>query len=141
MAIKSNPTDWATRMKSGVAASGTRYAQGIQNSADWAGATAGAADRYATGVQQAIANGKFQAGVQALGTASWRSITAAKGPAAWQNGVNTSQKLAAGGQKLFAMLNQAESAIASIPRGTYDQNKQRMNTWVDTLHAAKLAGQ
>lgn len=140
MAIRSNPTAFVTKWKSGVSASGTNYSTGIQNSADWASATAGAADRWAAGVQAAIANGRFTTGVQALGTAAWRSVTAAKGPANWQNGVQNSAKIQNGAQKLFNMLQTAESSISSVPRGTYEQNMVRQRTWADSMHASRLAG-
>jgi hypothetical protein len=126
---------WSSR----VQASGQFYQQGVQNSKDWAAAAVSAGPARDAGIQQAIADGRIDRGIQRTGTAGWRNKTLAKGPAAWSAAVAspaTQQAYMAGYQKLSTMLDAGESAIASIPRGGFAANIQRMTAFATAVHNA-----
>jgi len=128
--------------KAGTAGAGGKYTAGIQSVQDWAGPTLAAAGAWQQGLQAAFANGAWQTGVQRVGTGTWKNQTVAKA-GNWTTAVNSPQAQAnmlAGAQKLVGMLGTADSAISSLPRGTYDQNKARMLAFIDSMHAQKLAG-
>lgn len=142
MAIKSNPQKWVAAWRAGVGASGAKYTEGVQNSADWAGAATAPAAVAARGTNWNAANqsGKIDRGIANIGTAGWRATTVAKA-GNWATGVNTQQaqaNAAAGATKLFGFLAQAEQAISGLPRGDYGQNRNRLLAWVDAMHQAKV---
>lgn len=136
--VKVSQADFISRWKNGVGAGGSRYSSGIQNSGDWAGAYVAAEPVMMQNLQAALAAGKHTRAVQALGTQGWRNATMAKGPTAWINGVNNSQKIQAGVSKLYNMLDTSIASLNSVPRGTYEQNKLRATTFMDAMHNAKL---
>lgn len=143
MALKSNPADWVSRWRAGVAAAGPRYAQGVASSQDWAAAATAPAAVQARnqGLAQAMADGRIDRGIQALGTQNWRAVTQAKA-GNWQTGVNSpvaQQRAQSGAAKLFGFLNQAQQAIASMPRGGYAENRQRALAHMDAMHDAAQA--
>ena len=77
-------TKWATR----AGAAGADYSAGVQNTTkDWAQDTAAAATAWATGVQQAAGNGSFAKGVNAAGTAKWKTKALATGAQRYPQGV------------------------------------------------------
>lgn len=138
MAIKSNPTDWVQRWRNGVGAAGARFTSGVNNSSDWAAnaTTPQAASARATNWNAANSSGAIDRGIQRLGTQGWRSATVAKA-SNWQNGVNTQQAInnaTAGAQRLFTYLGNAQNAIASVPRGGFQENMQRMVAHATSLH-------
>lgn len=112
----------------------TAYEQGVSNySGDWAGATV-----RQQGVMQANWNAalpRWAAGVQAVGTAGWKSKTQAKS-------ANYSTGFTAGSADYTTAINKIMSALGTIvpslpPRGTYEQNKARSTALMDALHAQK----
>lgn len=88
MNIKSGDTiakKWAAR----AAAAAPDYTSGVQNTqTSWAEATSNAADTWATGVQQAVANQTFQKGVTNAGDAAWKQGAVNKGSQRYAQGVN-----------------------------------------------------
>lgn len=77
---KVSQSEFIKRYQGGISGGGAKFVSGVENSDDWAGnySSADAQERMATGLQQAIAEGKPAAGAQALGTTGWRSKTKAK---------------------------------------------------------------
>ena len=109
---------------------------GVQGyTGDWAGATT---RQQATMVQnwnQSVTSNRWANGVNAIGTSGWKSKTVAKSSAyslGFTNGA-AAQAVAAG--KIQAAL---QNIVPSLPaRGTYEQNKIRSTTLMDSLHALK----
>ena len=67
------------------------YAEGIQSPrTSWAAATAAAAERYNSGLQESIKAGRFEKGVKAAGDAAWQQKALAKGPGRFAEGVSMS---------------------------------------------------
>lgn len=114
----------------------TNWQQGINNyQGDWAGTTVNAYTNWVSGLANAQAQGLWQRGIQAAGTAGWKS-------AAQQKSANYSTGFQAGAgeyqQAIQKVMNALNSIVPSLPpRGTYDQNKLRATTLMDNLHALK----
>jgi hypothetical protein len=82
---------------------------------------------------QAVSSGKWAHGVNAVGTAGWKSKTVSKAAnfgVGFQAG-EQAQSVAIG--KIMQALN---SIVPSLPpRGTFEQNKIRSTSLMDQLHA------
>src|SRR5712691_273830 len=77
----------AAKWSSRAQAAGPDYTAGVKGTQkDWAGLTAQAADNFAAGVSQAVADGRFARGVQAAGTDKWRNAAAGKGAQRYPSG-------------------------------------------------------
>jgi hypothetical protein len=124
----------AWQASAGTAAS--NYQAGINGyNGDWAGTTVNAYNNWVSGLANAQANGLWQRGVQAAGTAGWKS-------AAQSKAANYSTGFTAGSGEYQQAIQKVMSALGTIvpalpPRGTYDQNKLRATTLMDSLHALK----
>lgn len=125
------------KWQSGVAAGGSAYQQGVQNSADWAAATSAAESAMVTGFQAAASDGRITRGIQRTGTAGWRSKTLAKA-GNWQTGVNAAAGTyqQAYTTKLQPMIEAGLAAIQGQPRGGYAQNRARLMAYLDAVHSA-----
>jgi hypothetical protein len=114
----------------------TNYSDGVNSySGDWAGATTRQQTVMQTNLNAAITSGRWAAGVTNRGTAGWKSATVAKIG-------NYSTGFTAGASRqasAIAKILQAEANIVGSlpPRGTYEQNKARSTTVMDSLHALK----
>lgn len=132
-----SPQDVYTKWSQRVQGSQQYYVQGVQNSKDWAAGAVAAAPARDAGIQQAIADGRIDRGIQRKGTAGWRADTLAKGPQNWSAAVaspHTQAKFVAGFGRLYQQLDAAQQAISGIPRGGLAANIQRMTTFVQTVH-------
>lgn len=120
-------------------ASQPEYQAGVKETKkDWKQNTLDAADNYETGVTAAIADKRFQNGVDRAGTAKWRENTLLKGPARWADGINKSGDAY---EKGFAPFRAAIQNLTLPPRGPKGspQNIQRVVAVAQTLHETKLA--
>lgn len=114
----------------------TAYQQGVSSTtADWAGNTTAAIPRMVQGFNEAAANGSISAGVQAVGTAGWKSATTAK-VGNYTTGFTAGQsRYAAAAAKFIPAIN---AGVASLPpRGDVNQNLQRANSLALYLHGLK----
>jgi hypothetical protein len=114
----------------------TNWQQGINNyNGDWAGATVGAYNNWVSGLANAQSQGLWQRGIQAAGTAGWKSASQAKAAnysTGFQAGSNEYQ------QAIGKVMGALQNIVPSLPpRGTYDQNKLRATALMDSLHALK----
>lgn len=112
------------------------YEAGINGfTGDWAGATVRQKNVMAQNYATAVQNGSWEAGVNRVGNSGWKSRTVAKIP-------NFSAGFTAGADRQASAMAKILTAEANIvsslqPRGTYEQNKARMNAVVDQLHALR----
>ena len=77
---KISQSEFLKRFQQGISGGGSAFTTGVAASDDWAGnyASPDAQQRMRDGLAAAIAEGRPAAGATALGTAGWRSKTAAK---------------------------------------------------------------
>lgn len=114
----------------------TNWQAGINGyTGDWAGTTVNAYQNWVSGLANAQANGNWQRGIQAAGTAGWKS-------AAQSKAANYSTGFTAGSGEYGAAIQKVMGALQNIvpalpPRGTYAQNVQRATALMDALHALK----
>ncbi len=119
-------------------ASQPEYTAGVQQTKkDWKNNTLAAADNYDQAVTKAIADKRFQSGVNAAGTEKWRNNTLAKGPARWADGISKSEGAY---EKGFAPYRQAIENLTLPARGPKGspQNIQRVVAVAAALHETKL---
>ena len=137
MATRKTPAEALQKWQQRVSGAQQYYQQGVQNSKDWAAAAQAAGPARDAGLQQAIATGSIDRGIQRLGTAGWRSKTLAKGPQNWASAVaSAGPAYMTGIQRAYTYLDQADAAVANMPRGGFADNVQRMVTYVTTVHQA-----
>ena len=77
--------------KSGVAGASGRYTEGINATNDWQEKAVAAEDRYAAGIQQAVANRSREKGLSKVSNSDWKSKAATKGSQRWAPGVNAAE--------------------------------------------------
>ena len=129
----------AAKWKRVVATRGPDYELGIKNPRrPWMEATLEAADRYATGITQALADNRFQKGVSRAGTAKWSAMALAKGPSRWTQGVAVAESAYEKGFRPFA---DALNAITLTPRQEKGNpaNIIRVAEIAAAMHAVKLS--
>jgi len=127
---------WTTN----AGAAGQSYTQGVQNTQkDWAGLTEASGPNYVAGVQQAIANNRFQNGVAKVGTAAWKAASVTVGGPRYPGGIQ------AGAPKYQAIMGAVLQVIQGVtlpargPTGS-PANLQRVGAIDQALFAAKQAG-
>ena len=124
---------WTQRVQQ----SGQFYQSGVSNTnVDWAGPAVAAAPRRNAGLQQAIANGSIDAGIQRAGTNKWRANTLAKGVSAWtQNTPKAAPQYQAGLTQVYNYFSAADSAVASMPRVTRQDRIARASAFLNAVGA------
>lgn len=116
-----------------------QYTEGVSNPReDWATKTAAAADTHKKAIIEAVNAGRFAAGVNRAGTATWQQKTLSKGPARWAQGVSVS---ASDYEKGFQPFRDVIERTSLPPRGPKGDpgNIKRVAVLADALHKAKLS--
>jgi hypothetical protein len=97
-----------------------------------------AADRYAQGVQQAVTNGTYQAGLRSVSLADWQSATADKGTQRINQGVQAAQtKMGNFLTQLLPFTDRVKQQIASMPKGQPSDADARMLAAVNMMRSFK----
>lgn len=119
---------WADQMN----AAQTRISQGIDATRVAPGQLAARQQQaYLTGVQQSAA--KWARNVAAVPLAAWQQAMKEKGLARIGTGATAAvDKMTTFMGKLLTYVDSNKGSLP--PRGTYDQNKARMNQWADIMH-------
>ena len=114
------------------------YTDGVQHPRrDWERATVLAARTWEAGIQAAIRDDRFAAGVTRAGTRKWQDKTLAKGPSRWSEGVRVSEEDFRGG---FDPYRDEIERIELPPRGERgsEVNYERVRIIGEALHALRL---
>lgn len=134
--ISTIASKWSTRAQ----AAGPDYTAGVKNTqADWAGATAAAADSWGAGVSAAVSDGRFAKGVTAAGTQKWQSAAGTKGAQRYPQGVAGAQSAYNTGFAPFLAVIQQTNLPPRAPRGS-PNNIQRVSAIAAALHQKKISG-
>lgn len=128
----------ATKFKNNASAAQPAYAAAVANAGPtWAAATKAAEGTYEQGVQQAIAQKRFGAGVNQTSQNKFQTRASGVGPSRYSTGVNgAADAWATGTQPYLATL-----ASLTLPaRGVKgsQQNIDRVKAVADALRAKKL---
>ena len=117
----------------------TDYARGVAAPrTPWAEATEAAADAQAAGVQQAIAENRFQNGVQRAGNAKWQRKATTLGAQRFGPGVAAAKSDYEAGFGPYVAVIQGITLPPRGPKGD-PRNYERTKLIGDALHAAKIA--
>jgi hypothetical protein len=134
-----NPMDVANKWSQNLGASTQRIQSGVQ--AVTVSPTALAArqqDAYLSGVQQAVANGRWQAGLNRVSLSDWQTAMIGKGLPRIQQGATVAKpKVEQFMTQWLPFVYSQQKALASQPRGSLEQNIARMNTFVRSLATFK----
>lgn len=115
------------------------YRVGVQNPRrPWADATIQAANSWAAGVQAAVANGTWQAGVQKAGNTTWQQGALTVGVQRWAQGVQAAGDRYRAGFEPYANVIRATDLPARGPKGD-PANIERVRAIATALHQAKLS--
>ncbi len=130
----------AKKFTTNASAAQSTYGAAVANAGpSWAAATKAAADTYAQGVQQAIAQGRFANGVNQRSQDKFQTRASGVGPGRYGTGVtNAGDSWATGTQpylNVLANLNLPARGVKGSP-----QNIQRVSAVADALRAKKLSG-
>lgn len=124
---RKTPEQIAEKFQRGVAGASQDYANGVQNpSRSWAQATQAGAARWRNAIQEAIAQNKFQRGVQAAGDAKWQQNALSVGAQRYSGAAATAA--AAYAQKAGQIMSAAaaaQTAVQSMPNETQEQRLAR----------------
>ncbi len=115
------------------------YRAGINSPrVSWAESAVAAADNYAVGVQEAVADSRFARGVTKAGDAKWKRGALEKGATRWGPGVQLAQD---DNSKGFAPYREAIAAVTLPPRFARrdPRNIDRVRAIVDAMIATKKA--
>jgi hypothetical protein len=116
------------------------YQAGIEKpKKDWASEAAAAAEAYAGGVTAAAREGRYQKGVQAAGTGTWKERTITKGVnmGRWAQGVSQYSDNWAKGFSPFAETIARVSLPPRYPKGD-PRNLERVKAIASALREKKL---
>lgn len=109
-----------------VQAAGPDYQAGVQNpSRSWSEGYVSSVNRMVQGFQNAVAEGKPQQGVQALGDTGWKNKTLAKANRYTESAQVAAQGYAARAQEILQAAQAAQSAAGAIPNDTFENRIQR----------------
>lgn len=133
MQVRVDASKWANRSS---AASG-EYASGVQSpKRPWAASAAAAKDVHAQAIQEAIAEGRYEKGINKAGDAAWSQGVQNKGRTRYQQGVTVAQTKYQTG---FAPYAAALGGVTLSPRGPKGQNYNRVQEVGEALRQAKKA--
>ena len=131
--MKVKPLDQITQKWSQRAqAAGQAYSDGVKNPRNsWSTQTAQAADNWSSGVQAAVADGRFEKGVTAAGDTAWAQGAINKGVTRYGPGVAAATgKFSSGFSKMVTALTNA-TLPKKFPKG--DPNNMLRSAAVATL--------
>lgn len=134
---KMSPDQLAAKWRAKYGASSESYKQGVQTTQkDPIQLAIQAAPRWLEGVQEAAAEGRFERGLQRSSKAKWQAACVEKGAANMATAAKLGESAVAAAEREIGPMRDA--AVAGLPaRGTYEQNKQRMNQMVDAMKSFK----
>lgn len=115
------------------------YEAGVRDpKTDWGTATLAAEDNYNKGVQAAIQQKRFGAGVRSAGTEKWQKNAMEKGVARWAEGIRLARDAYVKGFQPYADVIARTSLPARGPKGD-PKNYERVRVIGTALHNAKVS--
>jgi hypothetical protein len=135
MSVKVSAQDAAQNWVTGMGAAGPKYTAGVNAVKTAPGQlAAAAAPLWAANV--AAAQPKFAKNVAAVTLPAWQNAATTKGAPRLASGATAAQpKMAAFMQSFIPVLTNAVNSLP--PRGTYEQNTNRLMTLLNALHQTK----
>jgi hypothetical protein len=126
-----NPADVASKWSRNLSSSTASIQAGVQ--AVTVAPTQLAArqqDAYLQGIQNAVASGKWAAGLQRVSLGDWQNSMITKGiPRIQQGAIAGKPRVENFMGQLIPFIQTQQRALAATPRGSLEQNLNRMTTW------------
>lgn len=99
------------------------------------------AQEYAAGVARAVEDGTYQAGLRSVSLDEWKTATAGKGADRIAAGAAAAEtKQAAFFDWLLPKTDAVKASCATMPRGTKEDSRARMNRAFDMMSQVKYKG-
>lgn len=116
--------DWAARL----GASGTKIKEGVLSvTTAPTEAALRQVDQYVAGVQRAVTDGRYQAGLRSVSLQDWQQDMVTKGlPRIGQGAQAAIPKMESFLTKFLPHVDAGKQKLANMPRGSIDQNIARM---------------
>lgn len=130
----------ASKWSQRAAQAGPAYAAGVAApKRPWAASTAAADQTWASGVQSAVTNGRFKAGVNKAGDSKWSAGASGKGAQRYPQGVQgpSAQTNYQNGFAKSAQVLASLTLPGRLPKGD-PGNAQRSQAVATALHNAKV---
>lgn len=126
---------WANAM----AASTQKFTAGVEAvSTNPMEKAAARADQYLAGVQEAVASGRYSAGLRRVSLSDWKQAMIKKGAPRLGSGAQAAiPKFRAFMTRLMSHIESGKSMLESTPRGDFATNVQRAVRWMEHMHQAK----
>ena len=134
---KMNPTEFAAKWRTRTTAAIPDFVSGVNRVTEAPGLKAAArADAMVAGVQASVASGKWQSRVGGVPLESWKNSTATLGSQRIGSGVAQAEgKMQQFGAKLLPFQETLKAQLdASMPRGDFETNINRMTSWARGMH-------
>lgn len=135
MARNHDPAAIADRWAKGMGGAAETIRQGVmQVTVAPTEKAAAAAERYSMGVQRAVTNGKFQAGLRRVTLGEWQRAMVEKGANRVASGaVAAKPKMQSFMEQLMPHVEAGQRKLETMPRGDLQQNIARMITNVEHM--------
>lgn len=135
MGVKVDPTTAAANWATGMGAAGPKYTAGVNAVKVAPGVlAANAAPLWAANVT--AAQPKFAKNVAAVSLSEWQNAATTKGAGRLASGATAAQPKMQ--QFMAKFIPQLASTVNSLPaRGTYEQNINRLTTYLNSVHQMK----
>lgn len=132
-------TDVAAKWVNRTQAAAPDYAAGVANTdKDPTQLAIAAGQRYLANVTSAFQSGKWANGLRKTGKAGWQAAVAAKGEAAFSNGVAAAQsKVEQAFGPLLAYIGNVQNQVKSMPNVTDTDRENRMLTFTRQMRKYK----
>lgn len=137
--LRRTPESAGEYLKQRIGQSGTNYRDGINRVTENPAAKAIAAkDKWAAGVQDAIANDRFAKGLAGVTIEMWKRHSIDYGvPAYTQSANKAGENYTAFAKVFYPYLANARAAVLAMPSNTFQDNLQRMIAMATRLHEFK----
>lgn len=133
-----NPSTAADRWATNLGGAGEKIREGVNNVSEAPTAKAAkAVDRYLAGVQKAVSDGSYVAGLNRVSLQDWKDAMLNKGITRVTSGATVAKpKMREFLAEVQPHIEQGQRMLESMPKGTLDQSKARAIAWID--HMAKF---
>lgn len=136
---KVNPEQYADKLINRLSGAGEDIRRGVEQTE--VSPTAEAAkkkDKYLQGIQESVANGKWERGLMSVSREDWQKSMIEKGLPRIASGIsNARPKLVEFAEKLLPHVSKGQDRIKNMPDLTLSDSKQRMIAWVDHMAGFK----
>ena len=129
----------AQKWKTGMSTASTSYSEGVDGvtSSPMEAAAANSAG-YMNGVSEAVSSGRYERGLRRVSLSDWKKAAKEKGAQRLATGATAAQaKVEKFWMTFGPKLQQVTETVRSMPKGTYEERRQRALAQMDAVRALK----